>query len=135
PTGIDACLFIWTENYAVAGGNARWDAALGVGRSTVRPYVTRSNLRLGRYDRPTLPHGFPSSITTSAVKSKRPWNRLEPMPYASTGTCCSSNRRILSTVKPPDTTILTSPKPAPSSARRTLETSCGATPVGLHVPP
>src|SRR5467141_2714889 len=104
------------------------------GRSMLRPYTTRSSLGLGRYDLPTLAHGFPSSITTSAVKSNRPWNRLEPTPYTSTGTRCSSNCRILSTVKPPETTILTCLKPSASSARRTFQTSCGFTPVGLNVP-
>src|SRR6267143_2800745 len=98
------------------------------------PYTTRSSRGFGRYDLPTLAQGFPSSITTSAVKSNRPWNRLEPTPYASTGTRCSSNCRILSTVNPPETTILTSLKPSASSARRTFQTSCGFTPVGLNVP-
>jgi len=68
------------------------------------------------------------------VKSKRPWNRLDPTPYMSTGTSCSSNCRIFSTVKPPETTIFTCWNPSPSSARRTFQTSCGLTPVGLKVP-
>src|SRR5207247_9799364 len=81
-----------------------------------RAYVTRSNRGFGRYDLPTFAHGFPSSITTSAVKSNRPWNRLEPTPYASTAPPCSSTCRLLSTVKPPETTIRTFLKPYRSTA-------------------
>src|SRR2546426_6912708 len=75
----------------------------------LRPYSysTRSRRGLGRKLRPTFASGFPSTRTTSAVKSKRPWNRLDPTPYMSTGTSCSSNCRIFSTVKPPETTIFT----------------------------
>src|SRR5207249_1456245 len=97
-------------------------------------YVTRSNRGFGRYDLPTFAHGCPSSITTSAVKSNRPCNRLEPTPYASTGTPCSSNYRILSTVKPPETKIRTCLKPSASSARRTFQASRGFTPGRLNVP-
>src|SRR5438046_1881031 len=39
----------------------------------------------------------------------------------STGTSCSSNCRIFSTVKPPETTIFTCWNPSPSSARRTFK--------------
>src|SRR5205807_1162614 len=52
----------------------------------------------------------------------------------STGTSCSSNWRIFSTVKPPETTIFTCWKPSRSRARRTFQTSRGFTPVGLKVP-
>ena len=52
----------------------------------------------------------------------------------STGTSCSSNWRIFSTLKPPDTTIFTCLKPSRSSASRTFQTSRGLTPVGLNVP-
>src|SRR5258706_63338 len=50
----------------------------------------------------------------------------------STGTSCSSNCRIFSTVNPPETTIRTCSNPSPSSARRTFQTSCGLTPPGLN---
>ena len=41
---------------------------------------TLSSRGLGRYSRPTFPQGRPSSRTTSAVKSKRPWNSELPTP-------------------------------------------------------
>jgi hypothetical protein len=49
-------------------------------------YATGCMRSLGAYLRPTLAHGRPSTITTSAVKSLSPRMRLEPTPYASTGT-------------------------------------------------
>ena len=36
-------------------------------------YSTLSSRGLGLYRRPTLDTGFPSTSTTSAVKSNRPW--------------------------------------------------------------
>src|SRR2546426_2649159 len=107
------CIIIHrTGKICSPGGNARAAPA------TCRSYSTRSRRGLGRYARPTLPHGFPSTRTTSAVKSKRPWNRLDPTPYMSTGTRCSSNWRIFSTLKPPGTTIFTWVKPSRSTAPR-----------------
>ncbi len=44
------------------------------------PYSTLSSLGLGRYCRPTLAMGLPSTITTSAVKSNRPRYSEEPTP-------------------------------------------------------
>src|SRR5690606_9629914 len=86
-------------------------------------HSTGSSAGLSRQARPTLAQGLPSWSTTSAVKSNRPPNSDEPTPYASTGTPSASNSRIFSTVKPPDTTIFTSGKPAWSSASRTFHTS------------
>ena len=76
----------------------------------------------------------PSVMTMSPVKSFEPRISDEPTPYASTGTPSASNSRILSTVKPPETTILTASKPDASSASRTLWTSRGLTPVGRKSP-
>ena len=73
-------------------------------------------------------------MTTSAVKSLAPRISEEPTPYASTGTPRSSKARIFSTVKPPETTMRTWPKPAASSASRVFRTSRSFTPVGLKSP-
>src|SRR3989454_383392 len=123
------CMIIHrTGKICSPGGNARAAAA------TCGSYSTRSRRGLGRYARPTFPHGFPSTRTTSAVKSKRPWNRLEPTPYMSTGTSCSSNWRIFSTLKPPHPTVFTCRKPSRSCPSRTFQTSRGLTPAGLNRP-
>jgi len=70
----------------------------------------------------------------SAVKSFDPRRSDDPTPYTSAGTPASSNVRILSTEKPPETTILTASKPSRSSARRTLRTSRALTPRGSKSP-
>src|SRR6266571_6561595 len=97
-------------------------------------HVTSSSRRLGLYVRPTFADGRPSVSTISAVKSFEPRISDEPTPYASTGTPCSSNSPIFSTVKPPETMIFTPSKPPASSASRTFETSCGLTPFGGKSP-
>ena len=43
-------------------------------------YETSSSRGFGRKRRPTLAHGRPSTITTSAVKSKLPWKKALPTP-------------------------------------------------------
>ncbi len=99
-------------------GKPRRNLGGGAGPAIWRPgYWTISSLSFVRCSRPTLAHGLPLTMTTSAVKSKLPRNNEEPTPYASTGTFRSSNSRILATVNPPETTILTWLKPSASSDR------------------
>src|SRR5439155_10825308 len=98
------------------------------------PHATSSSRGFGRNRRPTFAEGLPSVTTMSPVKSFEPRIREEPTPYASTGTPFRSNSRILSVVKPPETTIFTAGNPAASSASRTFCTRRGLTPVGLKSP-
>src|SRR5262249_15874043 len=93
-------------------------------------YFTLSSLGFSRSVRPTFASGLPFNSTTSAVKSNRPSNRAAPTPYASTGTCTSSNAAMRATSNPPETTIFTSPNPSASSALRTFHTRLAFTPVG-----
>src|SRR5205085_4483363 len=99
-------------------------------RAGHRRYETSSSRSFGRNQRPTFAVGRPSVMTTSAVKSYDPRMSDDPTPYASTGTCASSNVRIFSAVNPPDATIFTRSNPSRSSASRTFRTSRSLTPRG-----
>ena len=68
------------------------------------------------------------------MKSFEPRISDEPTPYASTGTPSASKARIRSAVKPPETTILTFPKPCASSSERTSRTRSAFTPGGASSP-
>ncbi len=95
----------------IVPGARRSSSAYGLPRGSTSATRARA-ARSVRRCRPTFAEGRPSVITTSAVKSFSPRMSDDPTPYASTGTPRSSNARILSTPKPPETTIFTSSKPS-----------------------
>jgi hypothetical protein len=60
-SGVERSEYLYTAMYRYAFAPARARPPVG--------HSTRSSLGLGRYSRPTLAIAFPSTITTSAVKS------------------------------------------------------------------
>jgi len=68
---------------AAASLSPRNHSQLAVSQLSCKPrsaYSTLSIRGLGLYLRPTFATGFPSTSTTSAVKSNRPWYSDEPTP-------------------------------------------------------
>jgi len=68
---------------ATASLSPRNHSQLAVSQLSCKPrsaYSTLSIRGLGLYLRPTFATGFPSTSTTSAVKSNRPWYSDEPTP-------------------------------------------------------